>query len=83
LATSLFSLLQNIGKPRLLERVAKVRDAAAATLGPTWSHASFQAQRTRIEQQLAESRFREALDGAQQLLQRARTAGEEKAYPRR
>ena len=80
LATSLFSLLQNAGKPRLLERVAKVRDAAAAALGATWNHASFEAQRTRIEEQLANSRLREALEGAQQLLQRARAAGE-KAYP--
>jgi tetratricopeptide (TPR) repeat protein len=80
LATSLFGLLQNVGKPRLLERVAKVRDAAAAALGATWNHASFEAQRTRIEEHLANSRSREALDGAQQLLQRARTAGEE-TYP--
>jgi hypothetical protein len=35
LATSLFRLLQNAGKPRLLERVARVRDAAVAMLGET------------------------------------------------
>ena len=80
LATSLYSLLQYTGKPRLLERVAQVLDAAAAMLGETWSHARFEAQRTRIEQQLARGRLREAFDGAQALLQRARTAGE-KAYP--
>jgi hypothetical protein len=33
LATSLFSLLQVLGKPRLLERVAQVRDAEAAATG--------------------------------------------------
>ena len=33
LATSLYSLLQMLGKPRLLERVGQVRDAAAAALG--------------------------------------------------
>ena len=68
------------GKPRLLERVAQVRDAAAAALGEAWNHARFEAERTRIEQQLAGGRLREALAGAQQLLQRARAAGEQ-AYP--
>ena len=80
LATSLYSLLQNAGKPRLLERVGQVRDAAAAALGDAWNHARFEATRTRIEQQLAGGRLREAFDGAQQLLQRARAAGEQ-AYP--
>ncbi len=80
LATSLYSLLQNAGKPRLLARVGQVRDAAAAALGDAWNHARFEAARTRIEQQLAGGRLREALDGAQALLQRARTAGEQ-AYP--
>jgi tetratricopeptide (TPR) repeat protein len=81
LATSLYSLLQNAGKPRLLERVAQVRDAAEAVLGETWNHARFEAQRTRIEQRLARGRLREAFDGAQQLLQRARAAGD-MAYPK-
>jgi tetratricopeptide (TPR) repeat protein len=80
LATSLHSLLQFAGKPWLLERVGQVRDAAAATLGDAWSHAGFEAARTRIEQQLAGGRLREAFEGAQQLLQRARSAGEQ-AYP--
>ncbi len=39
LATSLYSLLQNAGKPRLLERVAQAREAAAAALGETWNNA--------------------------------------------
>jgi tetratricopeptide (TPR) repeat protein len=80
LATSLYSLLQNAGKPRLLERVGQVRDAAAAALGDVWNHARFEAAGTSIEQQLAGGRLREALIGAQQLLQRARSAGEQ-AYP--
>jgi tetratricopeptide (TPR) repeat protein len=80
LATSLYSLLQWAGKPRLLERVAQVRDAAAAALGETWNNARFEAQRTRIEQQLDGGRLREAFEGAQELLQRARAVGE-KAYP--
>ncbi len=80
LATSLYRLLQFAGKPRLLARVGQVRDAAAAALGDAWNHARFEAARTRIEQQLAGGRLREALDGAQALLQRARAAGEQ-AYP--
>ena len=82
LATSLHRLLQFAGKPRLLERVGQVRDAAAAAaaLGDAWNHARFQATRTHISQQLAGGQLREALAGAQALLQRARAAGEQ-AYP--
>ena len=80
LVSSLYQLLQVLGKPRLLERVGQVRDAAVAVLGDAWNHARFEASRTRIEQQLASSRLGEALDGAQQLLQRTRAAGEQ-AYP--
>jgi tetratricopeptide (TPR) repeat protein len=80
LTTSLYQLLQVLGKPRLLERVAQVRDGAVAALGETWNNARFEAQRTRIEQQLAGGRLREAFDGAHGLLERARQAGE-KAYP--
>jgi tetratricopeptide (TPR) repeat protein len=76
-ATSLYRLLQSLGKPRLLERVARVREAAAAALGEGVSHARFQASRNRIEQQLATGQLREALAGAQQLLQQAQGAGEE------
>jgi tetratricopeptide (TPR) repeat protein len=69
-----------LGKPRLLERVGQVRDAAVVVLGDAWNHAQFQAARTRIEQQLGGGRLREALNGAQALLQRARVAGRQ-AYP--
>jgi tetratricopeptide (TPR) repeat protein len=75
LATSLYSLLQFAGKPRLLERVGQVRDAAAAALGDVWNHARFTATQTRIEQQLADGHLPEAFEGAQQLLQRARAPG--------
>ena len=76
-ATLLYGLLQGLGKPRLLERVAGVRDGAAAALGEVWSHAHFQASRTRIEQQWAAGQLREALAGAEQLLQQAQVAGEQ------
>jgi tetratricopeptide (TPR) repeat protein len=74
--TSLYSLLQSLGKSRLLERVALVREAAAAALGEGLSHARFEASRNRIEQKLGAGQLREALSGAQQLLQKAREAGE-------
>ncbi len=76
LATSLYRLLQMLGKPRLLERVAQARDVAAAALGQTWSHARFEAEQTRIQQQLDGRNLRKAFDDAQELLQRARQAGE-------
>jgi tetratricopeptide (TPR) repeat protein len=75
-SNSLYSLLESLGKPRLLERVARVREAAAASLGEGPSHARFVASRTRIEQQLAAGQLREALAGAQQLLQQTQAAGE-------
>lgn len=71
LATSLYMLLRNTGKPRLLERVGQVRDAAAAALGNVWNHAQFEAARTRVQQQLTSGQWQEALNGAQLLLQRA------------
>jgi tetratricopeptide (TPR) repeat protein len=57
--------------------VGQVRDTAAAALGDAWNHARFEAARTRIEQQLAGGQLREAFDGAQQLLERTRAAGEQ------
>jgi len=79
-AIPLFNLVQTLGKPRLIERVAQVRDAAASALGGTWNHAQFQAQRMRVEQQFDEGRVREALEGAQQLIHRAHAAGEAAYY---
>jgi tetratricopeptide (TPR) repeat protein len=76
LATLLYRLLQSLGKPRLLERVARVLDGAAAALGEGWSHARFEASDSRIDQQLVAGQQREALAGAQQLLQQALAAGE-------
>jgi len=76
-ATSLYGLLQVLGKPRLLERVAQVCEGAAAALGEGWSHARSLTSCTRIEQQLAGGQLREALAGAQQLLECAKAAGEQ------
>lgn len=76
LCTTLHQLLQRLGRPRLLHRVAAVRDAAQAALDEGWSHARFQAEQTRIEQLLDRRHLREALEGAQALLQRAQSAGD-------
>jgi tetratricopeptide (TPR) repeat protein len=76
LATDLFRLLQPLGKPRLLEKVGAVRDAAAKLLGEHWSHAQFESQRTHIEQLLGAGQLREALEGASQLHQCSLAAGE-------
>jgi tetratricopeptide (TPR) repeat protein len=83
LATTLYSLLQWAGKPRLLARVGQVRDAVAGqleTLGDAWNHARFDVKLNQNQQLLDSGRLREALEGAQALLQRARKAGEQ-AYP--
>lgn len=77
LTTSLYTLLQVLGRPRLLALVARTRDAAANTMGETWNRAQFEAARTRIEEQLGGGRLREALEGARVLLERARAVGEE------
>ena len=76
-SSSIYSLLQNLGKPRLVERLGRVRDAAAAELPASWSHARFEAARTRVEQQLAGRHMREALAGAHQLMMQSRSAGEQ------
>jgi tetratricopeptide (TPR) repeat protein len=80
LATTLYGLLQYLGKPALLAQVGKVRDAAQAQLGSGWQHAHFQAARTQIEQQAAAGQITMALAGARTLLQRAVAAGAS-AYP--
>ncbi|HKU75138.1 MAG TPA: TIR domain-containing protein [Pyrinomonadaceae bacterium] len=77
LASSLYQLLQALGKPRLLERIWQVRDEAAKALGDAWNHAQFQAMRNRIEQQLGAGQLREALKRAEHLLRCARLAGEQ------
>jgi tetratricopeptide (TPR) repeat protein len=76
-ATSLQLLVTGLGRPRLLTRIAETRDAAAARIDAAWNHARFNAERSRIEEQLAGGRSREALAGAQGLLRQARAAGEQ------
>ncbi len=80
LTTTLYRLLHNLGKPALLNRVGQARDAAAAKLGAEWNHAHFEAQGTRIEQQLAGGQISAALAAAETLLHSARAAGAD-CYP--
>ena len=79
LTTALYTLLQGLGKPRLLARLGAVRDGAEGELakaqGGGWSHARFEAARTRVKQQWAGGQPRAALAGSEALLARARTAG--------
>lgn len=76
-ATAFYIVLRELGKPRLLERVGRVRDAALDMLGSVWNHARFEAEWTRIEQRLNVGMIGEALDDAHQLLRHARAAGEQ------
>lgn len=80
LTARLQGLLEHLGRPRLLAQVGEVRDAAAAQLGATWSHARFQAACGRLEEQLASGRLPEALAESQALLRQARGLGEQ-GYP--
>ncbi|MBK1648239.1 TIR domain-containing protein [Rhabdochromatium marinum] len=83
LTSALHQLFQWLGRPRLQERLARARDTAAQALGAQGhgaSHAAFEAQRTRIEQQLAAGQLQAALDGARALLDGALAAGPA-AYP--
>jgi len=76
LVTSIHCLLQQLGKPQLLERLARIRDTTAVALGDGWNSAHFQVSRTRIEFHLSKGQLREALADAEPLLQKARAAGE-------
>src|ERR1700752_1007838 len=80
LTTALYRLLHLAGKPTLLKRVGQVRDDTIARMGEGWTHAQFEAARTRIEQQLMNGQLREAIKDAQKLHDRAKKSGY-LAYP--
>ena len=77
LCAYLYKLLQNLGKPKLLQRIAHHSDAASKVLGGSWSHARFQAGHNRIEHALKNGPLREALEAARKLYQQARIHGVE------
>lgn len=74
-ATSLYSLVQFLGRPRLMARVAAILDAATRQLGEHWTRDAFEAERTRIQQLGAAGQWRQAVQTASTLLERARAAG--------
>ena len=73
MATSLEGLLQHLGRPKALARVAAVREEASRRLGE-WSHARFEAERTSIDRLLDAGRVAEAVAKAEELIWRARAA---------
>lgn len=75
-ATTLEGLLQNLGRPRAMARVVRLREAAAEGLGE-WSQVAFEAKRSEAERLLEAGRFAEALKALQSLLQRALAVGED------
>ena len=76
LATSLEGFLQNLGRPKALARVVRVREAVAAALAE-WSRARFLAEDAAVDRLLDAGRFGEAASAAQRVLEQARAAGEQ------
>jgi tetratricopeptide (TPR) repeat protein len=76
-STALYTLLQVLGKPQLLEHVGLIRDAAASAVCSGYSHAHFEASRSRIEQLMESGQTREARTEAELLLERSQAAGEQ------
>jgi len=79
MATLLEGLLQNLGRPKALARVAAFCAQAAAQLGE-WSHARFLAESAAIDRLIDAGRAAEAVPAARSLLARAQAAGES-AFP--
>ena len=71
------SLVQNLGRPRALQRAVAVAALAAAALGTSgWSHAQYLAVASAIDRLLDARRAAQALPMARQLLETALAAGE-------
>jgi tetratricopeptide (TPR) repeat protein len=78
IANRLFILLAQMGnKSSLLQRVGRIRDAAASNLDQGWSHARFAADQARVEQQLQALQLQNALNSGEELLQQALAVGEQ------
>jgi len=74
-ATRIESLLQNLGRPKALARVAKIREDATRHLG-AWSHARFNAESAAVRRLLDAGQYPQAVAAARGLLDRAEAAGE-------
>ena len=71
------TLLQNLGRPRALQRAVAVRERAAAALKDSgWSHARFLAGSSTIDRLIDAGRAAEAVPLARRLLAEATAAGE-------
>ena len=76
MATGLEGLLQQLGRPQALARVARLRAQAAAHLG-TWGHARFDAARAAVERLHNAGERAAAVTAAGRLVQQAHSAGPE------
>lgn len=74
-AYSLEILLANLGRPKALARVTKVREMTFGRLA-AWGHASYLAQAAALDRLLAARRSAEAVAAARALLAEAEAAGE-------
>ena len=79
MATNIEGLLQNLGRPRALERSGRIREAAAKELGE-WSHTRFQAEDAAVDRLMGAGRHGDAVRAARALLEQAQEAAE-RAYP--
>jgi tetratricopeptide (TPR) repeat protein len=76
-ANSMESLLQDLGRPRALQRAVAVRERAAAALKDSgWSHARHLAGLGAIDRLIDAGRAAEAVPAARRLLVEAEAAGE-------
>jgi tetratricopeptide (TPR) repeat protein len=75
LAGSLESLLAPLGRTQALAQATRAREQAARALG-AWSHSQFESLRQGIERIREQGRLSDAHAAAEQLLERALTAGE-------
>ena len=73
-ATKLEGLLQNLGRPRALARVVRVREAMSPGV-KDWSSTRFEAESAAVDRLLEDGRVTEALDAAHSVLRRALAAG--------
>ena len=76
MTTRLEGLLQPLGRPQALARVARLQAQAAAHLG-TWGHARFEAARAAVERLRNAGELAAAVTAAGTLLQQAHSAGPE------
>lgn len=75
-ATTIEDLLQNLGRPRAMTRVVKIREEMATKL-EIWSRERYHAEQATMDRLLEAGQFAEAVKVARALLQRASDSGDE------